>query len=96
MKLSVKKTIIAWLVMLGITLPMLIPVFACITDTGYTIIMNDNTYIMSVDPYEGDMGMMVGAADIADAFSLDYYYNGEKKSFEIFHGLSGKPRNSTF
>ncbi len=88
-KLNTKKLMI-WLVVLCMVISMLVPVLSYAQTDGGKITVNGNSYPLSVMPEKTELGLMVSAKDMSNAFSLEYAFDSENKVFEIYDNDRGK------
>lgn len=90
MKKTKHHALIIWCVVISLILPIALPVLAS-ADIGNTLIkIGGVSREVSLEPYENDLGLMVKANDISEAFGYDYSFDDGNKAFEIIGGAYGK------
>ncbi len=85
-----KKSWLAWLVVLCMTLPMLMPAIVTAQTPNGVISVDGTDYVLSAAPEVNETGLMVCAEDAAKAFGLEYAYDSANKAFELYDELHGK------
>ncbi len=85
-----KRVLVAWAIVLCMVIPMVMPVFAYAQTNDALICVDGQEYTMSVSPEKSELGLMVSAKDLANAFSLEYVFDYENKAFEIYDDTHGK------
>lgn len=93
-----KKNTMLYIVLLSLIMPMLLPVFAYAYDAQPVIIADGNEYHLTTQPTKNEIGLMVDAREISEAFLFDYSFNPTQKTFEIYndtHGIVTFGHNAT-
>lgn len=85
-----RKKPMSWLVVLCMIIPMLVPVLSYAQTDDGKITVNGICYSLSVMPEKTELGLMVSAIDMADAFCLEYVFDSENKLFEIYDETRGE------
>lgn len=90
MNISNKKAMLSLLIVFCMVLPVLSPVLTYAEDYGTVLCVEDKEFYLSESPLQNDLGIMVSAKVLANAFYLDYSFDEENKAFEMYDDIHGK------
>ena len=86
---SDRKSVVALLIVMCMALQLLFPLFVFSEGSG-VIVNEENEVSMTVLPEKNELGLMVGAVDIANAFSIDHTFDAKNKAFIMYTEEHGK------
>lgn len=85
-----RKKFLSWLVVLSMMIPMLIPVLSYAQTMTSAIYVDGTEYDMTYAPVRNELGLVVSAKDISQAFGFEYDFDAANKAFTIYHDEYGK------
>ena len=83
------KIYMIWCVIFCIMMPVMQPILAYAESADTKINVSGIEMTLSVQPYINDLGLMIDAREIAEAYGLQYQFDSNQKSFRITDDVHG-------